>query len=126
MVKRAPKINPAAIDLLARVFNSHRKGLPEWLKNAREAYLRRNVEKEKRFVVVNYHQSRGLQNCLLECIDFAGISGDDIEGKYLEWANPEAAKIGLKAGEEEGGQGSGGKAYLRQMFQKGYFLLSLA
>ena len=33
------KINPNAIDLLARHFNSHKKGLPEWLKNAREAYL---------------------------------------------------------------------------------------
>lgn len=121
-MKTAPKINPAAIDLLARVFNSHKKGLPEWLKNAREAYLRRGVEKDKRFVAINYLQSRNPQNCLLECIDFAGISGDDIESKYLEWANPEAAKIGLKAGEAEGGQGSGGKAYLRQLFQEGYFV----
>ena len=36
-----PRINPAAIDLIARYFNSHKKGLPELLKNAREAYLGR-------------------------------------------------------------------------------------
>jgi len=58
----------------------------------------------------------------LEVIDFAGISGVDIESRYLEWANPEAAGKGLKPGEAEGGQGNGGKAYLRQMFDKGYFL----
>ena len=38
----------------------------------------------------------------LECIDFAGISGDEIESRYLEWANPEAAAKGLKFGEAEG------------------------
>lgn len=115
------KINPAAIDLLARVFNSHKKGLPEWLKNAREAYLRRGVPKDRRIVIVNYQQGKTPEHTWLECVDFAGISGDDIETRYLEWANPDAATKGLKPGEAEGGQGNGGKAYLRQMFQRGYF-----
>jgi hypothetical protein len=119
---KAPKINPAAIDLLARVFNSHKKGLPEWLKNAREVYLRKGVPKAGRFVIINLQQGKSPENTWLECIDFGGISGADIEDRFLEWANPDAAGKGLKPGEAEGGQGNGGKAYLRQMFQKGYFV----
>lgn len=121
-MEKKPKINPAAIDLLTRVYNSHKKGLPEWLKNGREVYLRKNIGKEKRFIVVNYHEGNSPKTTFLECIDFAGISGDEIENAYLEWANPEAAPKGLKAGEVEGGQGNGGKAYLREMFDTGYFV----
>ena len=121
-MKAHPRINPAAIDLLARVFNSHRKGLPEWMKNAREAYLRKNVDESHRFVVINYKEGGRSKKATLECIDFVGISGNEIEDRYLEWANPEAAVKGLKTGEAEGGQGNGGKAYLRQMFEKGYFI----
>jgi len=117
------KIHPAAIDLLARVFNSHKKGLPEWMKNAREAYLRKRVDsRDKRVIILDYHESKVPERTWLECVDFVGISGTDIENKYIEWANPEVAVEGLKPGEAEGGQGNGGKAYLRQMFDKGYFI----
>lgn len=54
MTLTQPRINPNAIDLLARVFNTHKKGLPEWLKNAREAYLRDRVPPEERHVIVHY------------------------------------------------------------------------
>jgi hypothetical protein len=113
------RINPNAIDLLARVFNSHKKGLPEWLKNARGAYLSNNVDEPSRRIAINYQKDSAPQ--YLECIDFVGISGADIETKYLEWANPDAA-TGMKSGQGEGGQGNGGKAYLRQMFAEGYFI----
>jgi hypothetical protein len=73
-MEKKPKINPAAVDLLARVFNSHKKGLPEWMKNAREAYLRQNVEKAKRHVVINYKQVKNPSDCVLECIDFVEVS----------------------------------------------------
>lgn len=119
----APKINPAAIDLLTRFFNTHKKGLPEWLKNAGEGYLRAEVEdRDQRFVIINYKDAKNQRDCVLECIDFAGISGEDIERKYLEWANPDAAASGIKKGEAEGGQGNGGKAYLREMFERGFFI----
>lgn len=70
-----------------------------------KAYLRKNVEEAKRYVVINYRQAKNPSDCVLECIDFVGISGDQIESRYLEWANPEAATTGLKPGEAEGGQG---------------------
>jgi hypothetical protein len=117
-----PRINQAAIDLLARHFNTHRKGIPEWLKNAREAYLRAGVPAADRLIILNYVKVTSQRDTYLECIDFVGISGTEIDERYLEWANPEAALAGMaRASDIEGGQGNGGKAYLRQMFERGYF-----
>ena len=113
-----PRINPAAIDLIARYFNSHKKGLPELLKNAREAYLGAN--ENNRHIVINY--MRDAEPKYLECIDFVGISGSEIEKRYLEWAKPDAGPVSTQSGQSEGGQGNGGKAYLRQLFDKGYFI----
>ncbi|MFI5351593.1 MAG: Ig domain-containing protein [Candidatus Binatales bacterium] len=121
-MKKTPKIHPHAIDLLARYFNSHKKGLPEWLKNAREAYLRTPGAPADRYIAINYSKGKKGTPAYLECIDFVGISGADIESRFLEWANPEAAAVGLKPEEREGGQGNGGKAYLRQLFETGYFI----
>src|SRR5262245_58750351 len=115
-----PRMNVNLIDLTARVFNSHRKGLPEWMKNAREIYLRSDVGYDQRIVVINFVEGRVGSDAYLECIDFAGISGDDLHARYPEWGNPDVSQIGLKAGQGEGGQGNGGKAYLRQMFKKGF------
>src|SRR6266540_2488036 len=114
-----PKINPNAIELLSRPFSSHKMGLPEWMKNSREAYLRAGVPAESRYVIINYQ--RDSLRPYIECLDFVGISGADLESHYLEWANPDAAGRGLSPGMAEGGQGSGGKAYLRQMFEDGFF-----
>ncbi len=121
-MKKSPKIHPHAIELLARYFNSHKKGLPEWLKNAREAYLRAPGAPADRYIAINYSKGKRGTPAYLECIDFVGISGADIESRFLEWANPEAAAVGLKPEEREGGQGNGGKAYLRQLFETGYFI----
>lgn len=119
----APKINPATIDLITRYFNTHKKGLPEWMKNGREAYLRVGIEdREKRIILINYKDARNERDCALECIDFAGVSGDNIETKYIEWGKPDASDLGTSKGEGEGGQGNGGKAYLKEMFEKGYFI----
>ena len=97
------KIHPNAIDLLARFFNSHRKGLPEWLKNAREAYLRSPIDADDhRPIIINYQRDSEPQ--YLECIDFVGISGENIEKKYLEWANPYVAASGVKRWESPGAE----------------------
>lgn len=123
MKTAAPKINPAAIDLLTRYFNTHKKGLPEWMKNSREAYLRTGVgDRDKRVVLINFKDAKTERDSALECIDFAGVSGDNIEAKYIEWGKPDAANLGVDKGEGEGGQGNGGKAYLKEMFEKGYFI----
>lgn len=120
---RAPRIHPQAIDLLSRHFNTHKKGLPEWLKNGREGYLRLAVaSRDDRNIIINYVPHGTSNDTRLECIDFAGVSGHDIEQYYMYWADPDAARRGTKAGDVEGGQGNGGKGYLRQMFAQGYFI----
>jgi hypothetical protein len=116
------KIHPAAIDQMCRFFNMHKKGYPEWLKNAREVYLRLGVPQDRRFVIIHYRSARGGRPEELECIDFGGISGSKIDSDYMEWANPYAAGGPSKVSGIEGGQGNGGKAYLRQMFERGYFI----
>jgi hypothetical protein len=87
------KIHSRAIDLLARGFDSHKVGLPEWLKNAREAYWRARAGIEQRPVVVNLQDD--CNHPYLECTDFAGITGDAIADNYLQWANRDAAISGL-------------------------------
>lgn len=118
------RIDKHAISLLAKLFNTHKKGLPEWLKNSREGYLRYEEydSRESRIIVINYKRAKDPRNSCVECIDFAGISGADIDSDYLVWATPDAAQKGVKRGEVEGGQGNGGKGYLRQLFSKGYFI----
>ncbi len=115
-----PRIDPHAIELLCREFGTHEAGLPEWLKNAREAYLRTGAEAGERVIIVNLVRSSSRRRFeAIECIDFVGISGTDLEAKYLVWANPRAAAAGASnAAEIEGGQGNGGKAYGRQMFKE--------
>ncbi len=119
---KAPRINPAAIELMARYFNSHKKGIPEWLKNSREAYAPLGWPRERRNIIVHYQPSHRSGPGYLECIDFVGISGQDIEDCYLEWAKPNAAPVGLRPEDRESGQGNGGKAYLRQLFSQGFFI----
>ncbi len=99
----------------------HKKGLPKWMKNSREVYLRIGLPYDQRIVVINYRTARGGRPEQLECIDFGGIAGSKIDTEYMEWANPHAAPGPSKISGIEGGQGNGGKAYLRQMFDKGHF-----
>ena len=116
-----PKIHEHAIDLLCRPFHTHKKGLPEWLKNARWVYLKNPKTPKERLVIINHVRGNRGRSARLECIDFGGVSSADIEERYLEWANPNAA-AGISEEEQESGQGNGGKAYLRQLFEKGYFI----
>ena len=116
-----PKIHEHAIDLLCRPFHTHKKGLPEWLKNARWVYLKNPHTIQKRHVIINHVRGNRGRPARLECIDFGGISSADIEERYLVWADPNAA-AGIAEEEQESGQGNGGKAYLRQLFGKGYFI----
>jgi hypothetical protein len=56
-----------------------------------------------------------------ECIDFVGMSSDDINKALKRWGDPEAAKRGIIK-KTYGGHGNGGKFYMRQMFEKSYFI----
>jgi hypothetical protein len=124
MERRKPRMNAYMIDLVARWFGTHAAGLPEWVKNAREAYVREGVEDiEQRWIIINLLGSGSKGTCRgVECIDFVGVDADEIDAKYLEWAKPDAASEGVEDPSLiEGGQGNGGKAYGRQLFERFFF-----
>ncbi|MDP8225275.1 MAG: hypothetical protein P9L99_18080 [Candidatus Lernaella stagnicola] len=75
-------------------------------------------------MIIIHHRDAGTpKDSLLEVIDFAGISGIDIDEKLFEWGKPDASLGGaLSEDSREGGQGNGGKSYLRELFEKGYFV----
>ncbi len=119
------RIHPNAINLIAGHFGTHEAGLPEWVKNAREAYIRAGVShRHERVIIINLLGSgRKGGSTGIECIDFVGISAEDIEANFLEWANPDAAtQNAADASAFEGGQGNGGKAYGRQLFGEFRFM----
>ena len=87
-----PRINPAVIDLITRVFNSHKKGLPEWLKNSREAYLRKNIPEEGRFIIINYRKDIDPPYCTTSTK--MGLSGREVN-RHIH--DTETAGFGLRS-----------------------------
>lgn len=115
------EIHDNALDLIGNEFKfDHAKGMAEWLKNAVDAYRRNDVRQEEQFVVFRF-TDQGVTNPIVECIDFMGMSGLDIEKALKIWFDPEAAKRGTSK-KVYGGHGNGGKFYMRQMFKESRFI----
>jgi hypothetical protein len=112
-------IDDHLLDIIGNEFKfSHEKGLSEWLKNSVDAYLRASVADEKSFIVFRF---RDRDEIIFECIDFVGMTSDDIDNALKRWGDPEAAKRGTGT-RTFGGHGNGGKFYMRQMFKHSYFI----
>ena len=106
-----------AIRLFLSNFQSHENGLPEWLKNAADAYARQDAPENERviFVIVNDGKKAGL--ACISCLDFVGMTSKAIEENFRMWADPNAARSGADSGDVQGGHGNGGKCYMVQMFE---------
>jgi hypothetical protein len=114
-----------AIKHMCRSFLSHENGLPELVKNSALAYLRENRKQEERVIVLLFARGRGGAPGKVGCLDFVGMTSEQIERDFKQWADPEAAMRGSERGVrvgELGGHGNGGKCYMTQMF-KDYALL---
>lgn len=112
-------IDDHLLDIIGNEFKfSHEKGLSEWLKNSVDAYLRAGVADEESFIVFRF---RDRDEIIFECIDFVGMTSDDIDNALKRWGDPEAAKRGTGT-RTFGGHGNGGKFYMRQMFKHSYFI----
>jgi hypothetical protein len=112
-------IDEAVLDLIGNEFRfDHAKGLAEWLKNSSDAYLRDGVPDAEQFVVVRFTES-GKILAKIECIDFVGMSKQQIDDAFKRFFDPKAAKKGAKQANLRtlGGHGNGGKFYMRQMFK---------
>ncbi len=97
---------------------SHEKGLSEWLKNSVDAYNTADIEDEESFIIYRFSDR---DKMTFECVDFVGMTSDDINKALKRWGDPEAAKKGTRK-RTFGGHGNGGKFYMRQMFKQSYFI----
>ena len=111
------------LDVVGTTFKfDHAKGLAELIKNSADAYATTaGVKDAEQFVLLRFRQSQPKKNSVFECIDFVGMTKDDI-GKALKvWGLATAAKKGTAVA-TYGGHGNGGKFYMRQMFETSMFI----
>jgi hypothetical protein len=121
IVEEKNVIDDHLLDIIGNEFKfDHEKGLAEWIKNSVDAYIRSNVPGNEQMVILRF-SDKDLQNINFDCIDFNGMTSVDIDKALKRWGDPEAAKRGLQK-KVYGGHGNGGKFYMRQMFNKSYFI----
>lgn len=109
-----------AIKLICKAFTSHEAGLPEWIKNSSDMYARRNTAPEDAVIAVLLKDAKGTDGqAIIGCLDFGGMSTEDIENRFRQWADPNASAGGKDV---EGGHGNGGKCYMAQLFGSHAFI----
>jgi hypothetical protein len=108
---------PGAIALICSPFQSHENGLPEWVKNAADAYTRAEAKPVDRVIVILTCDLLKHGPPSIACLDFVGTTSEHIERYFRHWADPEAAAQGTGS-KVQGGHGNGGKCYMTQMFQE--------
>jgi len=107
-----------AIRIICKSFQSHENGLPEWVKNSSDAYISKNSSKGKRIILVIITHGSRISKSTISCLDFVGMTSDDIDIYFRHWASPDAAAKGAEIdGLLQGGHGNGGKCYMTQMFE---------
>lgn len=124
IIEQPNVIDDHLLDIIGNEFKfSHEKGLPEWIKNAVDAYIREEppIPDEQQHIVLNFQDGNKTEPAHFECVDFCGMTADDINKALKRWGDPKAASRGLKK-RTFGGHGNGGKFYMRQMFQRSYFV----
>ncbi len=109
-----------AIRLICSQFRSHEEGLPEWIKNSSDMYRRIDASPDESVILVLLQDGRRSGPALVGCLDFGGMTTADIEQKFRQWADPDAA--GASGAAVEGGHGNGGKCYMTQMFDSHAYL----
>lgn len=115
-------IDDHLLDIIGASFNfDHVKGLSEWLKNSVDAYRRAGTADKYQYVYFRFTDGKS-GNATIECIDFNGMSENDIEKALKRWGDPDASKRGIKQLKTFGGHGNGGKFYMRQMFDNSHFI----
>jgi hypothetical protein len=108
----------SAIRQLARRFTSHEAGIPEWAKNAADAYVREGVARQDRIILLIFDDGGSGREASISTLDFVGLSSEDIETYFRRWADPDAARAGRGVSGVQGGHGHGGKSYMIQMFDQ--------
>lgn len=100
-------------------FSSLKNGLPELVKNSKDAYARNNImDKDKRIIIVLLENSNRDNSTRLGVLDFAGATINDFEGEkeeeyggWITWSSRSAGKSRLSI-DIEAGYGNGGKSFM--------------
>jgi len=124
IIEQPNVIDDHLLDIIGNEFKfNHEKGLPEWIKNSVDAYIREEpaIPDDQQHIVLNFTDAGHTEPASFECIDFCGMTADDIDKALKRWGDPKAASRGLKK-RTYGGHGNGGKFYMRQMFERSYFI----
>ncbi len=124
IVEQPNVIDDHLLDIIGNEFKfSHEKGLPEWLKNSADAYIRQTppVPDDQQHILINFIDGAGQGPAAFECIDFCGMTSNDINTALKRWGDPKASSRG-SGKRTYGGHGNGGKFYMRQMFQLSHFI----
>lgn len=94
--------------IAAREFADLKNGIPEWIKNSNDAYVRANRPKGERPIVVIYSaNTKDYGVPAFSCLDLVGMSTEDL-AKLKRWGDPTASGFGLGI---TGGHGNGGKSF---------------
>ncbi len=111
------------LDIVGNEFKfDHAKGLSEWIKNSADAYATTaHTRDSEQFIVLRVRQGKPKKESVFECIDFVGMTRQDIDKALKVWGLRTAAKKGTSVA-TYGGHGNGGKFYMRQMFAKSRFI----
>ena len=102
----------------AEHFKDHKKGVPEWLKNSDDAYIRHEEFNKTDFseipILLNFNKKEVL------CLDFGGANSKDMIEHIPFYGSPEASTQGKKMLNKKvsGGHGNGGKYYALSQFKE--------
>ena len=102
------EVDEAFAKLAAREFADPKNGIPEWVKNSNDAYIRAKRAKGERPIVVIYSaDARDYEGLVFACLDLVGMAIEDLS-KLKRWGDPNASgdSTGIT-----GGHGNGGKSF---------------
>lgn len=102
----------------AENFREHKKGIPEWLKNADDSYTRHEEFDKVDFstipILLNFSKE------VVMCLDFGGADGETMIEHIPFYGSPQASTHGKKMTSKtvSGGHGNGGKYYALSQFKE--------
>ena len=109
-----------AIRLICSAYQTHEDGLPEWVKNAADEYMRNDAPLEQRVIIIMLHSDSKSFPSSVSVLDFNGMTTTVVEKDFRVWADPEAAQRRRPKGklDVQGGHGNGGKCYMTMVFDE--------
>ena len=123
MRKLSQRVHRSFLLREAEHFRDHKKGIPEWLKNADDSYTRHEEFNQRDFsdlpILLNFTKNEFTGNEII-CLDFGGASAEIMVEHIPHYGSPDAATHGKKLTNRQvsGGHGSGGKFYALSQFRE--------